>query len=338
MPERILIIQTAFIGDAILTLPMIQAIKNKYDNSVIDVVCTPGSADIFRSSPFINEAVVFDKRGEHRKLKAFLRFGKKLKQKNYSRLFSPHRSFRTSILVLLSGIRETTGFDISALRWVYKNIAEYDFKAHEVERNLKLAGYNTSSERWRIAPVISADEKTKNEIAGFNLSETGSVIAIAPGTVWETKRYPEKYYAEIAGAVLAKGARVVFIGSKDDRQLCDSISMKAGEGCINLAGELKIPATIELLKKCLCLVCNDSAPAHMAMSSGIPAFMVYCSTVPEFGFYPYLNGSKYFMAENINCRPCGIHGYKKCPEEHFNCGEKLKSEVIISEIYRLMAM
>src|SRR5690606_20661101 len=95
--EKILIIQTAFIGDAILTLPLIQKLKEMYPESLIDVISTPATGQIFSSSPYVNEVIILDKKGEHKSIFSVIKFARKIKERGYSKLYSPHRSFRTSL-------------------------------------------------------------------------------------------------------------------------------------------------------------------------------------------------------------------------------------------------
>src|ERR1035441_108539 len=132
--EKILVIQTAFLGDAVLTLPMIGKLKEMNINASIDVLCIPASKEIFLHSPYINEIIIIDKKGEHKSFFSFLKFTRMIRAKGYDRIYSPHRSFRSSFLVLQSGVNETYGFSNSSLFHVYKHLIEYISSHHEVQR------------------------------------------------------------------------------------------------------------------------------------------------------------------------------------------------------------
>ena len=162
--EKILIIQTAFIGDAILTLPLVQKLKEIYPDSLIDVISNPLTSDIFSSSADVNEVIILDKKSEHKSIFSTYKFSKKLKEKNYTKLYSPHRSFRTSLIVLLSDIRETYGFDNSSLMHAYKYLIPYNYQLHEVQRNLDLIEFKYDEQSWRIKPKlkIKSCRKRKN--------------------------------------------------------------------------------------------------------------------------------------------------------------------------------
>ena len=116
MHERILVIQTAFLGDAILTLPMIQKLKEFFPDALIDVVCIPSTKEIFDHSAYVNSSIVLNKRKEHKSIFNLSRFAKELKKNNYSKIYSPHRSFRTSLLVAMLKVKDTYGFDNSSFK------------------------------------------------------------------------------------------------------------------------------------------------------------------------------------------------------------------------------
>ncbi len=335
--QKFLIIQTAFLGDAILTLPMIQVLSKKNPNSQIDVVSIPSTKEIFEASPYVNKVLVLDKRGKHKSLINLYNFVSLIKNENYTRIYSPHRSFRTSLIVLLSRVKETYGFDTSALSFVYKKKIKYESYLHEVERNLKLIGLINERDNWKIKPVINIHDSIVKKIDELLNKITGRrIIAIAPGSVWNTKKYPTAYFEKVVDYLIAKNFYVVLIGGSDDKILCRSISQKYTNSIQSFAGNLNIIESIELIKRCSLILCNDSAPTHLGMIADIPTLTIYCSTIPQFGFYPYNKKSDYLSFNELNCKPCGIHGHDKCPINTFDCGYKLMPEMVIEKIAKLL--
>ena len=331
--EKILIIQTAFIGDAILTLPMIQKLKVMFPESSIDVLTIPSTKEIFESSAFTNEIFVLDKRGKHKSIFATYKLAKEIKKKNYTRLYTPHRSLRTALLVMFTDIRETYGFDNSSLKHIYKNLVEYKKDHHEVRRNLDLIGYTYLNDDWKVKPEVEIPINAKNKIKNFlNSVNYENLAAIAPGSVWNTKIYPLEYYEKIIEYLVSKSFKALIIGSDKDKKVCEDLSSKFNDSVISTAGEFSLIESIELLKRSEVLITNDSAPTHMAMAAGIPVITIYCSTVPEFGFYPYNSRSFYLSFDDLFCKPCGIHGYEECPIKTFDCGYKLLPERVIKKI------
>ncbi|HEY6906986.1 MAG TPA: glycosyltransferase family 9 protein, partial [Ignavibacteriaceae bacterium] len=277
--NKFLVIQTAFIGDAILTLPMIQKLKEMNPGCLIDVISIPETAVIFNHSPAVNEVHIFDKHGKHKSAPQVYRFAKFLKQRGYDRIYAPHRSLRTSLLVMLSGVNETYGFNINSMSHVYKHITDYKADRHEVERNLRLIKYPITDDDWKILPEVNIPPETENKIEGFfgELGQQNNFAAVAPGSVWPTKIYPEEYVKEVIGFLKTRFDKVFLIGGEKDRYICEELAEKISGNVKSVAGNFSLIETISLLKRIKLLISNDSAPAHLAMCADIPVLMLYCS-------------------------------------------------------------
>jgi len=336
---NILVIQTAFLGDAILTLPMIQELKKKNSESKLDVLAIPSTERIFSSSPYVDDVIVIDKSVKHKSISGLNTFIKELKKKSYSKIYSPHRSLRSAYIIIRLGVNKTFGFDNSSLKYAYKNIVKYKLTDHEVQRNLELIGENTDDKSWKISPEIFIDEKEKEKVTDFLSFNKIDVefIAVAPGSVWETKRYPKEYFIEVIKSLIVKNEKIVLIGGENDKLLCEEISYNLNDSVENLAGKFSVTETIHLLREAKLLITNDSAPTHMGMCADIPVLTIYCSTIPGFGFYPYNNKSKYLSYDNLDCKPCGIHGYRECPVKSFDCGYKLLPDDILKEVEMMLS-
>lgn len=332
--EKILVIQTAFPGDAILTLPLIQEIKKQFPGSIIEVISIPSTKNIFENSESIDNVLVFDKRKKHKSLSSVIRFALNIKKQKYTRVFSPHKSLRSSLIVLLSGIKETYGFDRAALSGiVYKHIIKYRKDFHEVKRNLSLL-YGEEISDWKIKPELSLSIENKALNVKW-INENEKFISIAPGSVWETKKYPIDYFVAVAKHFYEKGYKIVIIGGKEDENSEEEFLSKGIE-VINFAGKLTFTESAFLLSKSEILICNDSAPTHLAMIADCKVLTLYCSTVPEFGFYPYSKKSSHLSLTDIHCKPCGIHGHKKCPEKSFDCALKLTPDKVIEKTEKML--
>jgi heptosyltransferase-2 len=337
--ERILIIQTAFIGDAILTLPMIQKLKELYPSREIHVLSIQSTLDIFSSSPFVDKVLVIDKKGKQKSFFSFFNFVRKIKSNNYSLVYSPHRSFRSALIAYLIKADSSYCFSNSSLKFVYKNIVAYIPSHHEVRRNLDLIGFKSDDENWKILPQLIVPLYSKEKINSFfaKFNTNNNFVTVAPGSVWNTKNYPIEYYEKIVEYFVEKQFHVIIIGGAKDKVLCDGLAEKFSSNVYSVAGEFSILETVELLKRVKILISNDSAPTHLAMCADIPVLTIYCSTVQDFGFFPYNNKSKFISYDALDCKPCGIHGHKECPLKTFDCGWKLKPEFVISKIEEILS-
>ncbi len=337
--DNLLVIQTAFIGDCLLTLPMIAVLAEKNPGIIIDVVTTGKSYDIFSAYENVRKVYLFDKRGKHKSLKSLINFAGELKSENYKRVIAPHRSARTSILVLLSGIKDSYGFDNSALKFVYRNNFEYKFNAHEVYRNLVFAGDEAAQvDPWKIEYNLKISAGERNEINTVLESLRGKkIIAVAPGTEWATKQYPEEHFTSVCSGFISNGFAIAIIGTEKESGLAGRIAAGCGSGAVDLCGRFSIPGTINFLKQCELLLTNDSSPVHMGYIAKVKTLSLYCSTVPEFGFYPLGERSGWLSKNDLNCKPCGIHGYKACPLDHFRCGRDLLPGTVINKMEQLLS-
>lgn len=333
---RILVIQTAFPGDSVLALPFIQEVRRMHPGHEIDVVCSPVSQEIFSHSPAVSVVHPLEKRGEHKGLGGMLRFASRLKEEEYGKVFSLHRSFRTTMLVNLISAGESTGFDTASMAFLYDRRVAYEHREHEVKRNLNLLG-GYEGESWKIMPEVVTTPGQKAKVDDFfrAIGVDAPLIVISPGSVWETKRYPLKSYAEVAFSLTASGYRVVISGSQTEKEMGEEIVRVAGDRVVNTCGVFSIVETIELMRRVALVVTNDSAPTHFAMAAGAPVLTIYCSTVPEFGFHGYSDES-FYLSKGADCKPCGVHGHKKCPNGSFECGTGIHPYEVVNKIIEIM--
>lgn len=372
-PQRILIMQTAFIGDVILTEPLIAHTKAAFPNAQINVVVIPSAANVLKTHPAIDQLIVFDKRGTDRGLRGFLRLLARLKSNSYNLAIVPHRSFRTALLVWLAKIPVRIGFRNSAGFFFFNRRVNY-LESHEVERNLSLLNplgtysdyrkpeiYTSLKDEEKISDLLVDDNKVLTRGRNFSDTHNGKIgkqnqlrllnqnnndrnalskklIALAPGSVWETKKWPEENFRQL-GQRLAKeiGCQIVLIGGENDRELCERIAGNIGKSCRSFAGILSLCESAVLLKRCEILVSNDSAPTHLGVAAGCRVITIFGATASRFGFYP--KGTEHRIIEtklDLPCRPCSIHGGKKCPIKTFECMHSISIETVFSTIQSMI--
>lgn len=333
---KTLVIQTAFPGDAVLTLPLLQEIQKKHPSAEIDVLAIPSTAVLFNANPAVNKVIEFDKRKKDRGVFILLKLIKKLRKGSYDIIYSPHRSARSSLITFLLNPKQSYSFDKSALSFLYKMVVEYRSDWHEVRRNLSLLSKSYTDENWKILPRIKVSQDQKEKVnKKLNEINFSKFIAIAPGSVWETKRYPIEYFKSVSIKLTKQNYSIIIIGGQEDFELGEIIRDDNPQ-IFNFCGKFNLVQSIYLLTKAELLISNDSAPTHLGMCADIPVLTIYCSTVSDFGFYPYNTLSRYVTFNNLDCKPCGIHGYNKCPEGHFNCGYLLTHETVLSEALSIL--
>jgi heptosyltransferase-2 len=158
------------------------------------------------------------------------------------------------------------------------------------------------------------------------------LIALAPGSVWATKRWP--YYKELAQELAGTG-RIVVVGAQDDAPLALEIRT-AVPNAVDATGVLPLLGSAELIGRCAVIVTNDSSPLHLASAMGTPTVAIFGPTVPEFGFGPLAPSSVVVGHETLACRPCHRHGPRRCPLTHFRCMRELTADVVAARARTLI--
>lgn len=328
---RILVIQTAFIGDCVLTIPLIKKISEIYSMAEIDVVTTPLTSEIFQSIDIIKNVFILNKKGEHKSFRNLLSFAKELRKKKYSLCITPHRSFRSALLTFLINAENSIGFNTSSFPYFFKEIKKYDYTEHEIFRLLNLIS-NDKTPTFEFFEIKNENEKIKEIISQ---SFSTKRIAIAPGSEWGTKRLPINKYVDLINK-FDKEIEIVLIGGKKDIDLTKEIIRNTSKNVKSFCGEFSLTESVLFLKYCKLLITNDSAPTHLGMWAGIPVLTIYCSTVPRFGFYPIGGKSDYISYDNLKCKPCGIHGYEECPLGNFNCAVLISVNEIFQKALKIL--
>jgi heptosyltransferase-2 len=339
--DRILIVQTAFLGDVVLTLPLVQVVRQFFAFSKIDLVVVPRAADLLRTHPDIHQVIEYDKYGTERGLRGFLALVRRIRSVSYDLALVPHRSLRSALLVSLAGIPLRIGFDRSAGRWMFSKTVRYRPDLHEIERNLSLLEaigieYH-SRELPRVFPSTEDIQRIEKLLFDLEVPNPQQMIALAPGTIWQTKRWLKERYAALANTLAQDRFEVVLIGGEDDRVLCSEIQQLSGSSRVyNTAGMLTTRQSAELIRRCRLLVSNDSAPMHLAVAVGTPVVAIFGATVPAFGFAPYGKHDLVVETLGLPCRPCSIHGGDRCPIRTFECMKAISHERVYRKVMELL--
>jgi heptosyltransferase II len=321
--SRCLVIQTAFLGDVVLTTPLLSRLAEQH--GPVDVVTTPGAAGLLEHHPAVASVLPYDKRGADRGWRGVWRMGARLRSRQYRRVYLPHRSLRSATLALWSGAAERVGFDDSPAALTYTSRIMRPRFGHEVERLLTLAG-----RAGRESPPVTVALTPADQAAADTWLSTHQVgsrfIAVAPGSIWATKRWP--YYQELVARLEYPS---VLVGGPED--VAPAAALAAGPAqTVSAAGALTLRESAALIRRATVLVTNDSAPLHLATAVGTPVIALFGPTVPEFGFGPRRPGDLTLGLDDLPCRPCSKHGPPICPLGHHRCMRDLSVDQVLQAI------
>jgi heptosyltransferase-2 len=325
-PSGTLVIQTAFLGDVVLSTPLLAALAERY--GPVDVVTTPAAAVLLETHPAVGTVIRYDKRGADRGLRGLWTLGRRLRARGYARAYLPHRSWRSAALALLARTAERTGFTDSPAAVTYTRRVRRPATGHEVERLLTLADTGPSPPP---APTVhlalTADDRAAADAWLRERNVGAGFVALAPGSIWGTKRWAG--YPELAAAL---DAPVVVLGGRDDAALADQVVAAAPGRAYSAAGTLGLRTSAALIARAGVLVTNDSAPLHLATAVGTPVVAIFGPTVPAFGFGP--RGPRDVIVEHpsLACRPCSAHGPQVCPLGHHRCMRELSVATVLAAV------
>jgi len=330
---KILLIQTAFIGDVILATAALEQLRAAKPEAEIHFLVRAGNESLVAEHPFLKKVWVWEKR--NKKYKHLFKLISEVKKEKFDVVVNLQRFAATGLLALLSGAKVKLGFSQNPFSWTYNFHLPHKMGGenplHEVERNSQLL--NLWEDFEEKGPRLYPTEKAQKKVEKYKAK--APFICIAPASVWQTKEVPEKVWVSFLDK-LPTAYTVYLLGGPDDQARCEAIRSKTKfPNAVNLAGKLNLLESAALMQGAVMNYVNDSAPMHLASAMNAPVCAVYCSTVPEFGFGPLSEHSYVVQVEEeLECRPCGMHGKKACPLGHFECGNRLRAEQLLGIIQK----
>lgn len=323
--QKFLVIQTAFTGDVVLSTALLEKLHSFFPDALIDILVRKGNEGLLTDHPFINEVLIWNKKEQKlRNLRLLLTV---IRKKKYDKVINLQRFASTGILTAFSRAKETIGFDKNPFSFLFTKKVSHHFKKamHEVERNNKLIESFTDDSFTR--PKLYPSDKNFEEIKAFT---NEPYVCMMPASVWFTKQYPKEKWISLIDE-FPKEYRIYLLGGKEDLSLCESIKKETvNKNIAVLAGKLGFLSSAALMQGANMNYTNDSAPLHFASATDAPVTAIFCSTIPEFGFYPL--STKSFVVQTdlpLACKPCSLHGLKACPLGHFKCATTIETSKLI---------
>lgn len=313
--KNILIIQTAFIGDAILASSILEKLHSYFPTAKISILVRKGNETIYSHHPFLTDVLVWDKK--ENKLKNLFGVLSQIRKNKYDCVINCHRYASSGFLTGFSGARHTAGYKENPFSFLFNFNIKHKIGngTHETERYNQLIEDFTDNKVFK--PKLYPSSLDLEFVKTYQAS---NYICMAPASVWFTKQMPIEKWIEICNKTNTT-TTIYLLGAPGDKELCEQIKNQSTHINITvLAGKLSLLQSCALMKSAKMNYVNDSAPLHLASSVNAAVTAFFTSTIPAFGFGPLSDNSKTMGFDNLNCRPCGLHGYKACPLDHFKCG------------------
>ena len=314
---RLLVPQTSFLGDVVLTTPLLAALRDRLRPRHLAVLVRPEAAPLLEGHPAVDAVLVDDKRGADRGIAGLGAVAARLRRERFDLAVSPHRSLRTALVLAAARIPRRVGFRDSRGAILYHVRVPRDRRRHDVERNLQLlepfGGWSAEPELHLAVTAAAAAAAERILPRG-----DGPLVGLAPGSVWATKRWMPDGFAAVAAALTADGARCVVLGGPAERALAEEVAAGAGGRPTVLAGQTDMATLIAVIDRLDVLIANDSAPMHVACARRVPVVAIFGATTPAQGYGPW-GGRATVIEVDLACRPCGRHGGQVCPRGTDDC-------------------
>ncbi len=328
--KKVLLIRLSSLGDVALLSPVIAILHSR--NYKIHLLTRRLPANIYLGDPRVERIWIYEDYSPPKLIYELMR-------EKYSYICDLHLQPRT---ILLTSFLRTSSKVITYHKESIQRYSLLFFKRrifplhHTIYRYLtaiKFAG--SVEELWEeakrnlVMPFFEEEvEELWEELKLKNIYPGKNIIFLAPGARWETKRWPPEYYRKLAELLSNEGITVGIVGGTEDSHLAKEILKTVGG--YDFTG---IPPrkTILLLSYGKGLITNDSAHLHFGMLAGIPVIAIFGPTVPDFGFYP-LGKKDIILETDLPCRPCSMHGEKRCKRGDLLCLKMITPEQVFTRV------
>ncbi len=342
------VIQTAFLGDLFLAIPLLKKLKLKYPADHLVLVCKSGLGEYFLNEKLVDTVLEVKKNSRQSYVEAL----KSLNTLPIETVFCVHRSIRSQLLCLQIRAVQKIGFKSLLSRFIFNHSVVFQKQWPEalrqlwlmtaVDSQLKSQLMNTDWSQLNTVDPAGALKPVPKEFQGLNsnsaLEKMQKRIAIFPGSVWATKKWTESGFREVTNYFIEKGYEVFLMGGADEKDLCEKIKSQIPDApqVTVKAGQMTIAQSVEFIKSCDVVICNDSAPAHMAASQNVKVVTIFGPTTLQLGFRPWSDAARVVQNNSLTCRPCGKHGHQVCPLGHHHCMTQIGSAAVIQAAVTLL--
>jgi len=328
-PERVVVWQPAFVGDVVFASPLTSAMRRAWPRAEIAFVARPPGADLAGFLPGVSRVIAYDKRGRERGLGSGLRLVRTLRGFAPDLWVSLHDSARSGLVARAVNARRMVGPARGAGSIFYRERVAWPVDATFPGRAVAMA--------HRLG--IDANPALRLEVPEALVTDGGKVlgarptIALVPGSVWATKRWPAEKMGQLAARLLAAGNQVLLLGSPSERDLCAEVQRVAGGRCLDRCGD-GLPAALGMLAHCRAVVGADSGLVHAARALGVPTVMLFGPTASA---RHEVGAEDRFLSLGLDCSPCSAHGDQRCPLGHHRCMVDLSTESVAAALTQLPA-
>jgi ADP-heptose:LPS heptosyltransferase len=317
---KIVIIRLSSLGDIVLLTPIPKTIKEVFKDAEITLITKPQYVPIFENYPYIDFIVPFNSIRETKR---------RLKNESFDIVIDLHYKPITILLSLSLNTRRRL--------WIRKRLLSWwsavHLKKKIPEKHIIDLYFDTISPICKKiidkSPFLSISDLEKKWAESRVRDLKRPIVGFAIGAKKKVRRWTG--FGKLSQII---DETIILFGDKEDRESLKDMQFRK-DRVIDSIGKLTIRETIALLEKCDLLVCNDSGLGHIASAVKTPVISIFGPTIREFGFAPY--GEKNIvLSKPLPCKPCSLHGEKKCKRGDNLCLKLITPEEVKKEIEKFM--
>lgn len=317
-PARIVVVQTAYLGDTVFTSALVGGLRARWPQARLDLCVAPRGRDVAEAISGVSSVLVFDKAGKDRGVGGLWRTARRLREEAHDLAVLPHRSLRSGLLAWLARIPERLGFSGTAAGlFCTERAPDYGGTFLEREAGL-LAAIGARPAPMRLSPPAAQRALADRALEGLRLHER-PFAALCPGSEWATKIWPAARYGELADALALRGMATLVLGSPREQALADAIRAAAHVPVASVVGNT-VGESLAILERAALVVGGDSGLVHAARALGTPAVVLFGPTAPEAHIF---GPRERLVSLRLDCAPCSSHGSRECPLGHHRCMREL---------------
>jgi heptosyltransferase-2 len=334
--KRVLIRGTNWIGDVIMSLPAISAVRETLPDAKISVLAKPWVADLYRRSPDVDEVILFQSPGIHDGISGKIRLAGEIKTMNFDLALILQNAIEAAIITWLARIPVRAGYNSDGRGFLLTHSVQ---RTQEIRKQpqvryylemIKALGFRGMKETINLG--VDKDSRPEEILKRFDIKGEGPLVGIAPSASYGPAKmwYPERFAAVADRLSEEFSATVILFGSKGDRERADLVKGYAKKPLINVAGKTGLAEAISLIAGCDLFISNDSGLMHLAGALDIPLVAIFGSTNPV--TTSPVGKKSIVIHSDADCSPCLK---KTCPTD-FRCMDLIGIDDVYNEARELL--
>jgi heptosyltransferase-2 len=339
---KLLIRATNWVGDAIMALPALQAVRKRFPQAEIAILALPYVADIYRGQGVADELIGYDRQGQHAGIRGKERLAAELKAKNFATALLLQNAFDAAWIVWRAGIPERIGYDRDARGLLLTNAIRVpgagEIPAHEKFYYLELlkrAGWIDALPDVSEISLLVTDEQSlraEEKLQSFGARRGAMRVAVGAGASYGSAKCwpPERFAVAINRLLSERKAEIILFGTPAEAAVSAAIQAGLDQAALDLTGKTEIAELPALLSRCTVFLGNDSGAMHVAAAMGLPVVAVFGPTDPC-GTAP-VTARCTIVQEKPYCSPCFL---RKCPTDH-RCMTAIAPERVSDGVLRAL--